>query len=99
MKEEQIIHTHQKISQIVNSLINDNTFQTSHISIGLALIHEFLLNGGSEFFRISRRKIMKHSQVKSLGTYHRCMKELVKKNLITYNPSYHPKLGSEVSFV
>ncbi|MFN3802908.1 MAG: hypothetical protein ACK4SB_14675 [Belliella pelovolcani] len=42
---------------------------------------------------------MQHSQVKSLGTYHKCMKELVKKNLITYNPSYHPKLGSEVSFV
>ncbi|MCH7400736.1 hypothetical protein ACFOUP_12250 [Belliella kenyensis] len=42
---------------------------------------------------------MKNSQVKSLSPYHRCMKDLVKKNIITYSPSYHPKLGSEIGFL
>jgi hypothetical protein len=39
---------------------------------------------------------MAFSKVASIATYHKCIKELDEYGYIRYQPSYHPKLGSQV---
>jgi hypothetical protein len=36
------------------------------------------------------------SKIASVATYHKCIKELDEFGYIHYQPSYHPKLGSQV---
>ncbi|MFD2035370.1 hypothetical protein ACFSKL_11235 [Belliella marina] len=91
--------TQRKILDIFKKLQLDDSIQLSHMAICMALIGEFLKNQGMGSFRITRKMIMQNSQVKSLSTYHKCIKDLVNKNIIIYSPSYHPRLGSEVQFV
>ncbi|MCH7402254.1 hypothetical protein ACFOUP_18380 [Belliella kenyensis] len=99
MNNDNIQSIQGKILGIYSKLQKDESIQLSHMAICMALIGEFIKNQGRNRFRITRKMIMKNSQVKSLSTYHRCMKDLVRKNIIIYSPSYHPKLGSVVRFV
>ncbi|MCH7399938.1 hypothetical protein MM236_18230 [Belliella sp. DSM 107340] len=99
MANDNLKSTQDKILGIYSKLQKDESIQLSHMAICMALIGEFLKNQGRSRFRITRKMIMKNLQVKSLSTYHRCMKDLVRKNIITYSPSYHPKLRSVVHFV
>lgn len=45
---------------------------------------------------VSQKKLMALSQIKSKATYHKCITELVENSYITYNPSYHPIIGSQI---
>ncbi|MCD8741975.1 hypothetical protein LT679_15280 [Mucilaginibacter roseus] len=39
---------------------------------------------------------MAYSKIVSIATYHKCIRELDAYGYISYQPSYHPKLGSQV---
>ncbi|SIT10360.1 hypothetical protein SAMN05421761_11687 [Belliella pelovolcani] len=88
-----------EIFLIFQKVIAEPSFYPSHLSICMALINEFIKSGENPCFRITRRRVMKLSQIKSLSTYHKCIKELVNKKVIIYRSSFHPKLGSEVQFI
>jgi hypothetical protein len=45
---------------------------------------------------VSRSKVMKNSKIKSIATYHKCLKDLIGWGYIKYQPSYHPAKGSLV---
>ncbi|WGQ11379.1 hypothetical protein QG516_06900 [Pedobacter gandavensis] len=42
---------------------------------------------------------MKHSAIHSFATYHKCMRDFVMEGFLDYEPSYHPKLGSQVTLL
>lgn len=88
-----------RVLNLIAKVLNRSDLNPFHIALYTALLKEFLLQNVSDKFRITRRKIMALSQIRSITTYHRCIKGLVRADLIKHHPSYHPKLGTEVEFV
>jgi len=80
-------------------VIKDNRLYPSHISIYVALFLCWSINKYQNPFRISRREVMKLGKIKSLGTYHRCIKELHLAGFVIYLPSYDPYKGSLVEII
>ena len=76
----------------------DERLLPTHLSLFMAIFFYSKDDAKAEF-QISRRKLMKYSRIKSLGTYHKCMSELVGFGYITYSPSYDPIKASTVSIL
>jgi len=66
----------------------------SHSSLYSALFIFWQQNGGISPFSVSRRMLMSYSNIASIATYHKCIKDLQEHGYIIYEPSYHPKQGS-----
>jgi hypothetical protein len=79
-----------------NTIINDDRIHTSHISMYSLLYHYWNGNGFQNPVHISRSDVMKKAKISSKATYHKCIKELHAFGYISYDPSYHPILGSKV---
>lgn len=47
-------------------------------------------------FRVTRRKVMDHSRIASIATYHKKIRELKAWGYIEYAPSFHPIKGSTI---
>lgn len=80
-------------------VIKDRRLYPSHISIYVALFQCWSMNRYQSPFRICRAEVMELGKVRSLGTYHRCIKELHLAGFIIYSPSYDPYNGSFVEIV
>ena len=80
------------------AILNDKRISFRHIAVYLALVQHINDLGFANEVQITRKKIMQYSKVKSLATYHRCISELQQFGYISYQPSYHPFMGSLVSF-
>jgi hypothetical protein len=50
------------------------------------------------FFNVTRKKLMRHSGIRSIATYHKRLSELVRYGYIRYQPSYNPFKGSQIAF-
>ncbi|GGH36761.1 hypothetical protein GCM10007423_29270 [Dyadobacter endophyticus] len=74
---------------------SDDRLNSYHISLYTALL--YYGNGIQKIpFHASRRKLMGFSRIKSGATYHKCMRELVRYGYLSYDPSFHPQLGSRI---
>jgi hypothetical protein len=80
-------------------VIKDNRLYPSHISLYVALFQCWSMNRFQSPFRICRKEVMELGKVRSLGTYHRCIKELHLAGFIIYSPSYDPYKGSLVEII
>lgn len=65
--------------------------QLSHMSLFLAIYHQWQVSECVQPIKITRRMLMKDSKIRSIATYHRCMTDLDNFDFIEYQPSYHPK--------
>ena len=80
-------------------VIEDDRLNPSHISMYVSL---FQLWGSTHFqnsFRICREEVMKLSKIKSIATYHKCIKELCDAGFIIYLPSYDSYKGSLIEII
>jgi len=77
---------------------NDDRLLPSHISLYMAMFYCSPDKPG-DHFQISRKKLMRFSRIKSIATYHKCIKELVAYGYVDYQPSYHPYRASSVALV
>lgn len=75
---------------------NDDRFTTIHISLYMVLIRFWMLNEFQNPVSITRREVMRLSKIRSIATYHKCIREIQAAGLIRYEPSYNPFLGSRV---
>lgn len=87
------------ISRFFVPLIEDERILPSHISMYVSLFQCWSLNQFQNPFRISRADIMRSSKIRSLATYHKCIKELHSAGFIIYSPSYDPYQGSLIELV
>lgn len=71
-------------------------FGRTHICLYTSILVMCQQQKRGNTIEVSRKKLMLLSQIKSNETYHRCMRELVNSNYISYIPSYHPILGSQI---
>ena len=75
-------------------IIKDDRLLPSHISMYISLFQLWSFNSFRNPFRISREDVMKVSKIKSLATYHKCIRELHQAGFIIYSPSYNSYRGS-----
>lgn len=75
-------------------LIADERLLPSHISMYVSLFQCWKLNRFQNPFRIRRAELMRSSKIKSLATYHKCIKELDQAGFIIYLPSYNSYKGT-----
>ncbi|REC60138.1 hypothetical protein DRF65_22575 [Chryseobacterium pennae] len=80
-------------------VVKDSRLYPSHISLYVALFQCWSMNRFQSPFRICRTEVMGLGKIKSLGTYHRCIKELHLAGFIMYFPSYDPYKGSLIEIV
>ncbi len=74
----------------------DERLNTTHISLFSDLFVQWQGGDFKSPFAITRKTLMAFSRIASIATYHKCIKELDEYGYIRYQPSYHPKLGSQV---
>jgi replication initiation and membrane attachment protein DnaB len=69
------------------AIAEDPRIGTSHISLYIALLQEWNLNGGVNPIVISRTAIMKAAKINSRYTYSKCMKNLQEFGYVKCVPS------------
>jgi len=74
----------------------DDRLNVWHIAILAAIMAIAIEQGRLCGIRVSRSKIMTKSHIHTLPTYHKYFKELQDLGYITYRPSYHPGVRSEI---
>ena len=75
-------------------VVKDDRLYPSHISIYFALFQLWSSYHFQNSFRICREEVMKLSKIKSIATYHKCIRDLCDAGFIIYLPSYDPYKGS-----
>ncbi|MEN2436482.1 hypothetical protein AAH994_13780 [Weeksellaceae bacterium A-14] len=87
------------IIRFFERIVQDEHLLPSHISMYVSLFQFWSLAHYKNPFRISREAIMESSKIRSLATYHKCIKELHHAGFIIYTPSYDPYRGSLVEMI
>lgn len=80
-------------------VIEDDRLYPSHISMYVSLFQFWSLNRFQNPFRISREDVMKLSKIRSIATYHKCIRELYRAGFIRYSPSYNSYKGSLIEII
>lgn len=83
-----------QLTSAIERLSMETEFNPSHVSLYLALFHQWNSNRFVNPISINRSEIMLVSKIGSKSTYHKCLKELHEKGFIIYHPSYNPLKGS-----
>ena len=81
---------------LLRRMSKDERLNATHVSLFIGLFVHWQRNGYASPFAITRKEMMTFSKIASIATYHKCIKELDAYGYIRYQPSYHPKLGSQV---
>ena len=74
----------------------DTRLLPTHVSLLAAILYFSQQEAPHNPFQVSRRKLMRFSRIRSSGTYHKCLRELIERGYIHYEPSWHPKKGSRI---
>ena len=75
----------------------DAISEDARISLYMALLHQWNLNGGKNPILIERDKVMKAAKIHSRQTYNKCMNDLHDFNYIVYQPSVNTAIQSKIS--
>lgn len=93
-----IMHKMELITKFYAAIQKDKRISIRHIAIFIALVQHVNNEEFTGRVQITRKKVMQYSRIKSLATYHKCMRELQQLGYIEYKPSYNPYLGSIICF-
>ncbi|APY10464.1 hypothetical protein BWZ22_04060 [Seonamhaeicola sp. S2-3] len=74
----------------------DDRPNPTHVSLYMALFHEWNANRFADGFFVSRRELMRAAKIGSKSTYHRCIVDLDSWGYLSYLPSNNPYKGSSV---
>ncbi len=75
---------------------DDVRISTTHISLYMALLQQWNLNGGTNPVTIVRVSIMKTAKISARYTYNKCINNLQEFGYITYLPASNPFSNSTV---
>ncbi len=75
---------------------NDARIGATHISVYMALLRNWNLNGCKNPVAIERRSIMHQAKINARHTYNKCMNDLHAYGYIIYNPSVNYYMASTV---
>lgn len=83
-------------SRLLKRISTDKRLNATHVGLFSGLFVHWQRNGFKSPFAVTRRTLMAYSRIASIATYHKCIKELDAFGYIRYQPSYHPKQGSQI---
>lgn len=87
------------LSGFFKRAVNDTRLLPTHISLFAAIFYFSKDDAPGNPFQVSRSKLMRFSRIRSIATYHKCIRELVVYGYILYEPSWHPHKGSRVTLL
>jgi hypothetical protein len=93
------LKVHEKFNQVVHLINLDNRVTSTEMALLYGLIVFYVRGKFHSNFQVSRSGLMRISKISSTRTYHKSINNLIKLGYIEYHPSYHPKLGSMVSWI
>ncbi len=79
-----------------DAIEDDVRISPTHISLYMALLQEWNINGGTNPVTIVRGGIMKAAKINARHTYNKCINNLQEFGYITYLPSSNPFTCSTV---
>lgn len=96
MQELQRNSGKEALSAFFRIVKDDVRLSSAHLSIYFVLFAYWLKNDCSSPFNITRSAVMQRAKIKSIATYHKCVKELNAYGYIKYQPSFHPGIRTQV---
>jgi hypothetical protein len=85
------------LESIHSKFIEDSRITPFHVSLYMALFHQWNSAMFPEQLSIARSEIMRFSKLGSVNTYTKCLKELHAFGYIEYLPSKNPYVGSLIN--
>jgi len=80
-------------------LRKDERITTWHLGLCLTLFFLWQEQGCPSVLYASRSILMDFTHIKSIVTYHKCIRELQRFGYITYEPTYDPLKGSSFALL
>lgn len=80
----------------MEKLWHDPKLRSVHICLYAAIAYHCTLSTAAHI-QISRKTLMRSARIKSIATYHVCIRELRELGYIDYRPSYHPMRASRIA--
>ncbi|MFC4163877.1 hypothetical protein ACFOWU_09440 [Epilithonimonas zeae] len=93
------MNTNVSTFKLVTHIVEDHRFYPTHIALYIVLLRYWQMNHCQNSFRIYREEVMKLSKIKSIATYHKCIKDLNDAGFIVYSPSFNTYRGTLVDIV
>jgi hypothetical protein len=84
------------LTEFYEAIEEDARIGTTHISLYMALLQQWNINGGINPIIIVRTIIMKAAKINARYTYYKCMNNLQEFGYITYLPASNPFSNSTV---
>lgn len=84
------------LTEFYEAIADDARIGATHISLYMALLQQWNINGGINPLTIVRSNIMKAAKINARYTYNKCMNNLQEFGYITYNPSSNQFASSTV---
>jgi replication initiation and membrane attachment protein DnaB len=81
------------------AIADDIRIGSTHISIYMALLQQWNLNGGENPILIERGNLMTLAKINSRQTYNQCMNDLQEFGLIKYFPASNGTMASKVNLI
>ncbi len=75
------------LTEFYEAIEDDVRISTTHISLYMALLQQWNINGGINPITIVRSNIMKAAKINARYTYNKCINNLQEFGYITYMPS------------
>ena len=83
------------LTEFYKASADDPRIGATHISLYMALLQQWNINGGHNPVLICRSAIMKAAKINARHTYNKCMKFLHEYGYIIYEPSLNPSAASK----
>lgn len=85
------------MNDFMERMAADQSLGQVHLCLFAAL--SYMSKDHTDWFPVTRRKLMKYAGIRSVATYHKYLNDLVALCFIEYRPSYDPYRGSLVKFI
>ncbi|NOT74415.1 MAG: hypothetical protein HOP08_05760 [Cyclobacteriaceae bacterium] len=89
----------QQLTLYIHKMVTDERLKPVHLSLSMALCHSWIESQFERRYRVSRKRLMIASHIRSKATYHKAIKELQQLGYLKYSPSYHPLKGSQITIL
>ncbi len=84
------------LSFFYKAIAEDARIGATHISLYMALLQQWNLNGGQNPVKVSRKSLMKSAKINARHTYNKRMNNLHDYGYIAYQPSANGSVCSSV---
>ena len=84
------------LTKFYSAIEKDARINTTHISLYMALLQQWNLNGGVNPFQIERSVIMSAAKINARYTYNKCINNLQDFGYISYLPSSNSFNSSKI---